>query len=102
TRRVGFRGGGKGKPGPRDWDEPRRVAEAVATLGLKHTVVTSVNRDDDNLGGARVFAETIHQIRALSPECRIEVLIPDFQGLANALRIVINADPDVLNHDTDT
>ena len=102
TRRCGFCAVPKGKPGPLDWDEPRRVAEAVATLGLKHTVVTSVNRDDDNLGGARVFAETIHQIRALSPECRIEVLIPDFQGLENALKIVINAEPDVLNHNTET
>src|SRR5208283_2947096 len=92
----------KGRPGPIDWDEPRRVAEAVATLGLKHAVVTSVNRDDDNLGGARIFAETIRQVRALSPECRIEVLIPDFQGIDEALRIVLDAQPDVLNHNTET
>ena len=65
TRRCGFCAVPKGKPGPIEWDEPRRVAEAVATLGLKHTVVTSVNRDDDNLGGARIFAETIRQIRAV-------------------------------------
>ncbi len=83
TRRCGFCAVPKGKPGPIDWDEPRRVAEAVATLGLKHAVVTSVNRDDDNLGGARVFAETIRQIRELTPGCRVEVLIPDFQGLMN-------------------
>src|SRR5205814_836205 len=102
TRRCGFCAVPKGKPGRIDTDEPRRVAAAVASLGLKHAVVTSVNRDDDNLGGARVFAETIHQIRALSPECRIEVLIPDFQGLENALKIVINAEPDVLNHNTET
>jgi lipoic acid synthetase len=78
------------------------VAEAVATLGLKHTVVTSVNRDDDNLGGARIFAETIRQIRELSPGCRVEVLIPDFQGLDEALQIVLDAQPDVLNHNTET
>jgi lipoyl synthase len=102
TRRCGFCAVPKGKPGPIDWDEPRRVAEAVATLGLKHAVVTSVNRDDDNAGGARVFAETIRQIRELSPECRIEVLIPDFQGLDEALKTVLDARPDVLNHNTET
>ena len=102
TRRCGFCAVPKGKPGPIEWDEPGRVAEAVATLGLKHTVVTSVNRDDDNLGGARVFAETIRQIRELSPGCRVEVLIPDFQGLEEALKIVVDAQPDVLNHNTET
>ena len=102
TRRCGFCAVPKGKPGPIQWDEPRRVAEAVATLGLKHAVVTSVNRDDDNLGGARIFAETIRQIRELSPNCRVEVLIPDFQGLEEALRIVLDAQPDVLNHNTET
>jgi lipoic acid synthetase len=102
TRRCGFCAVPKGKPGPIEWDEPRRVAEAVATLGLQHTVVTSVNRDDDNLGGARVFAETIRQIRELSPGCRVEVLIPDFQGLEEALKIVVDAQPDVLNHNTET
>jgi len=102
TRRCGFCAVPKGKPGPIDWDEPRRVAEAIAKLGLKHAVVTSVNRDDDNLGGASIFAETIRQIRALSPGCRVEVLIPDFQGLDDALRIVLGAQPDVLNHNTET
>ena len=102
TRRCGFCAVPKGKPGPIDSDEPRRVAEAVATLGLKHAVVTSVNRDDDNLGGARIFAETIRQIRQLSPGCRVEVLIPDFQGLGEALKIVLEALPDVLNHNTET
>jgi lipoic acid synthetase len=92
----------KGRPGPIDWDEPRRVAEAVATLGLKHAVVTSVNRDDDNLGGARVFAETIRLIREVAPGCRVEVLVPDFQGLDDALKIVLDAQPDVLNHNTET
>jgi lipoic acid synthetase len=102
TRRCGFCAVPKGKPGPMDWDEPRRVAEAVAMLGLKHAVVTSVNRDDDNLGGARIFAETIRQIRVLSPRCRVEVLIPDFQGVDEALQIVLEARPDVLNHNTET
>jgi lipoic acid synthetase len=92
----------KGKPQPIDWEEPERVAEAVATLGLKHAVVTSVNRDDDNVGGARIFAETIRHIRERSPECRIEVLIPDFQGNEEALRVVLDAKPDVLNHNTES
>ncbi|MGA9979021.1 MAG: lipoyl synthase [Candidatus Sulfotelmatobacter sp.] len=102
TRRCGFCAVPKGRPEPIDWDEPRRVAEAVATLGLKHAVVTSVNRDDDNVGGARIFAETIREIRELTPDCRIEVLIPDFQGLDDALKIVLDATPDVLNHNTET
>ena len=78
------------------------MAEAVATLDLKHAVVTSVNRDDDNLGGARIFAQTIEEIRKLTPECRVEVLIPDFQGIDEALKIVLAARPDVLNHNTET
>ena len=102
TRRCGFCAVPKGRPAPIDWDEPRRVAEAVATLGLKHTVVTSVNRDDDNRGGARIFAETIRQIRELSPDCRVEVLIPDFQGIDDALKMVVDAQPDVLNHNTES
>jgi lipoyl synthase len=102
TRRCGFCAVPKGRPEPIDLDEPRRVAEAVATLGLKHAVVTSVNRDDDNIGSARIFAETIREIRELTPDCRVEVLIPDFQGLEEALRIVLDAKPDVLNHNTET
>src|SRR5207245_6117596 len=102
TRRCGFCAVPKGRPQPIDWDEPRRVGEAVATLGLKHAVVTSVNRDDDNIGGAKVFADTIRQIRALTPQCRVEVLIPDFQGMDEALRIVLDAEPNVLNHNTET
>jgi lipoic acid synthetase len=102
TRRCGFCAVPKGRPKAIDWDEPRRVAEAVATLGLRHAVVTSVNRDDDNVGGARIFAETIRQIRRLVPECRVEVLIPDFQGLEEPLRIVLEAKPNVLNHNTET
>ncbi len=102
TRRCGFCAVPKGRPEAIDWDEPRRVAEAVAALGLRHAVVTSVNRDDDNVGGARIFAETIRQIRKLVPECRVEVLIPDFQGLEEPLRIVLGAKPNVLNHNTET
>jgi len=102
TRRCGFCAVPKGRPGPIDQGEPRRVAEAVATLGLKHAVVTSVNRDDDNLGGARIFADTIREIRKLVPDCSVEVLIPDFQGLDLALRIVLDARPDILNHNTET
>src|SRR6478752_1341641 len=102
TRRCGFCAVPKGRPQAIDWDEPQRVAEAVATLGLKHAVVTSVNRDDDNVGGARIFAETINEVRRVAPDCRVEVLIPDFQGLEEPLRIVLDARPDVLNHNTET
>lgn len=102
TRRCGFCAVPKGHPGPIDYDEPRRVAEAVATLGLKHAVITSVNRDDDNRGGARVFSLTIEAVRRLTPDCRVEVLIPDFQGDDEALQIVLAARPSVLNHNTET
>ena len=102
TRRCGFCAVPKGRPLPLDHDEPRRVAEAVATLGLKHAVITSVNRDDDNLGGARIFAETVREVRRVAPNCRVEVLIPDFQGIEEALQIVLDAGPDVLNHNTES
>jgi lipoic acid synthetase len=102
TRRCGFCAVPKGKPEPLDWDEPRRVAEAVAKLGLKHAVVTSVNRDDDNMGGAKIFAETIREIRRQAPGCQVEVLIPDFQGREDCLQVVIDAKPEVLNHNTET
>ena len=102
TRRCGFCAVPKGRPLPLDWDEPRRVARAVATLGLKHAVITSVNRDDDNVGGAKVFAETIREVRRVAPNCRVEVLIPDFQGIEEALQIVLDARPDVLNHNTES
>jgi len=101
TRRCGFCAVPKGRPEPIDWDEPRRVAEAVATLGLRHAVVTSVNRDDDNLGGARIFAETIREIHRVAPGCSVEVLIPDFQGDDEALQIVLDARPEILNHNTE-
>jgi lipoyl synthase len=102
TRRCGFCAVPKGRPLAIDYDEPRRVAEAVATLGLMHAVVTSVNRDDDNIGAAKVFAETIREVRRQAPGCQIEVLIPDFQGREDALQIVIEAQPEVLNHNTET
>jgi len=102
TRRCGFCAVPKGKPLPIDYDEPRRVAEAVRALGLRFAVVTSVNRDDDNLGSARVFAETIRQIRHQVPGCSVEVLIPDFQGIDECLKIVLDAKPDILNHNTES
>jgi lipoic acid synthetase len=102
TRRCGFCAVPKGKPLAIDMDEPRRVAEAIATLGLKHAVITSVNRDDDNIGAATVFAETIREVRRQAPECQVEVLIPDFQGREDALKIVLEARPEVLNHNTET
>ncbi|MGH9412722.1 MAG: lipoyl synthase [Terriglobales bacterium] len=102
TRRCGFCAVPKGRPLPVDHDEPRRVAEAVARLQLQHAVITSVDRDDDNLGGARIFAETIRAIHERLPVCSIEVLIPDFRGSAEALQIVLGAHPQILNHNTET
>lgn len=102
TRRCGFCAVPKGRPLALDYDEPRRVAEAVALLGLKHAVITSVNRDDDNLGAAKVFAETIREVHRQAPGCQIEVLIPDFQGREDALQIVLDAQPEVLNHNTES
>lgn len=102
TRRCGFCAVPKGRPEPIDFDEPRRVAEAVATLGLEHAVITSVNRDDDLVGGARAFAMVIKEIRRQAPGCRVEVLIPDFQGDREAIRIVVEARPEVLNHNTES
>jgi lipoyl synthase len=102
TRRCGFCAVPKGKPEPIDLDEPRRVAYAVAQLGLAHAVITSVNRDDDNLGAARAFVEVIREIRAQAPGCRVEVLTPDFQGQEDSLRLVVTAKPEILNHNIET
>lgn len=102
TRRCGFCAVGKGAPLAVDYDEPRRVAEAAAALGLRYAVVTSVNRDDRKDGGAELFALTIRAIRERLPECRVEVLIPDFQGSHAAMDTVLAAAPDVLNHNTET
>ena len=92
----------KGKPDPLDQDEPQRVAEAVAEMGLKHIVITSVDRDDLDDGGAGIFASTIQEIRRLRPSCRVEVLVPDFQGSEDALRLVLDAGPDVFGHNIET
>lgn len=102
TRRCGFCAVQKGGPLPIDYDEPRRVAEAVATLGLKFAVITSVNRDDRKDGGAELFAMTIRAIRDRLPGCGVEVLTPDFQGSHAAMDIVLEARPDILNHNTET
>jgi lipoic acid synthetase len=92
-----------GKPvGPPDEEEPMRVAEAVARMGLRYAVVTSVNRDDQPDGGAHIFARTIEEIRRRVPDCKVEVLIPDFRGDWNALNAVLRVRPDVLNHNTET
>src|SRR6195952_2898330 len=102
TRRCGFCAVPKGKPEPIDFDEPRRVAYAVAQLGLAHAVITSVNRDDDNVGAARAFVSVIEEIRMQAPGCRVEVLTPDFQGFEEALRLVVAARPEILNHNIET
>jgi len=102
TRRCGFCAVPKGKPEPIDFDEPRRVASAIAQRGLAHAVITSVNRDDDNLGAARAFVEVIREIRLQSPGTRVEVLTPDFQGVEESLRMVVAARPEILNHNIET
>jgi lipoyl synthase len=102
TRRCGFCAVQKGAPLTVDYDEPRRVGEACALLGLRYAVVTSVNRDDRKDGGAELFALTIREIRAQVPGCKVEVLVPDFQGSEQAMQIVMAAEPDVLNHNTET
>src|SRR5687767_12902358 len=91
-----------GMPTELDWDEPRRVAEAIVELQLQHVVITSVNRDELGDGGAAIFAETIRQCRELRPECTVEVLIPDFKGDEDALQLVVDADPHILNHNLET
>ncbi len=102
TRACGFCAIKTGRPTWFDPDEPRRVAEAVAAMGLEHVVVTSVARDDLPDGGASVFAETIRQMRERSPGMGVEVLIPDFNGEEAPLRAVMEAGPDILNHNVET
>ncbi len=102
TRRCGFCAVQKGAPLPVDYDEPRRVAEAVAVMGLRYAVVTSVNRDDRKDGGAELFVLTIEAIRTRVPGCKVEVLVPDFQGRHESMKAVMDARPDVLNHNTET
>jgi lipoic acid synthetase len=102
TRSCGFCAVKTGRPTELDLDEPRRVAEAIQQLGLRHAVITSVNRDELEDGGASIFAETIQRVRSSSPHCTIEVLIPDFKGNHAAQDIVFAARPDILNHNTET
>jgi lipoic acid synthetase len=102
TRACSYCAVAHGRPSAIDTAEPVRVADAIHTLELNYVVITSVDRDDVADGGAAMFAETIRETRARRPECRIEVLIPDFQGNEAALRTVLDAGPDVLNHNTET
>jgi len=102
TRRCHYCSVETGRPLAVDHEEPRRVAAAVQALGLRHVVVTSVNRDELEDGGAAVFAQTIKQVRWFSPHCTIEVLIPDFEGNGAAIVRVCNEKPDILNHNIET
>ena len=102
TRSCGFCAVKTGRPTELDTDEPRRVADAVASMKLRHVVITSVNRDELKDGGASIFAETIRQIRIRDPKCRIEVLIPDFRGDKVAMDILVDAAPEILNHNLET
>lgn len=102
TRACGFCNITTGRPVGLDWAEPLRVARAVQAMGLRHAVITSVNRDDLEDGGAAVFAATVRAIRRLVPGCSVEVLIPDFQGSWEALKVVMEAGPDILNHNVET
>ena len=102
TRSCGFCDVKRGKPLPLDWEEPDRVAQAVAKMKLKHAVITSVNRDERRDGGAPILAMVIRRIREVAPGCSVEVLIPDFKGSVQALRIVMDARPEILNHNVET
>lgn len=102
TRSCGFCDIKTGRPGALDWTEPERVAQAVRAMNLNHVVITSVNRDERKDGGAPIFALCIERIRELQPDCSIEVLIPDFKGSEATLGIVMNARPEILNHNVET
>ncbi len=102
TRSCGFCDIKTGRPNPLDWREPLRVAEAVRAMNLRHVVITSVNRDERPDGGAPIFAMVIRRIRQVQPGCSIEVLIPDFKGSRDALKIVMDAQPEILNHNVET
>lgn len=102
TRSCGFCDIKTGRPSPLDFAEPNRIAESVRAMGLRHVVITSVNRDERADGGAPIFAMVIRRIRQLQPGCSIEVLIPDFKGNADALKIVMDAQPEILNHNVET
>ncbi len=102
TRNCGYCAIAHGRPVWEDREEPERIGQAVAELGLDYVVITSVNRDDLADGGAAHWAATIRAVRRAAPRCRVETLIPDFQGSASALDVVMAARPDVLNHNTET
>ncbi len=102
TRSCGFCDIKTGRPNIMDWQEPERVAQAVSRMKLRHVVITSVNRDERKDGGAPIFAMVIRRIRQLQPGCSIEVLIPDFKGNREALQIVMDAQPEILNHNVET
>ncbi|MCJ7512625.1 MAG: lipoyl synthase [Anaerolineales bacterium] len=102
TRSCGFCDIKTGRPAPLDWLEPERVAHAVQAMNLRHAVITSVNRDERGDGGAPIFALVIRRIRQLQPGCSVEVLIPDFKGSREALKIVVEARPEILNHNVET
>lgn len=102
TRSCGFCDIKTGRPEPLDWLEPERVARSVQAMDLRHAVITSVNRDERDDGGAPIFAMVIRRIRELQPGCSIEVLIPDFKGSIEALKIVMDARPEILNHNVET
>ena len=102
TRSCGFCDIKTGRPGPIDWAEPERVAQAVSAMELNHVVITSVNRDERKDGGAPIFARCIERIREVRPGCSIEVLIPDFKGSREALKMVMDARPEILNHNVET
>lgn len=102
TRTCGFCDIKRGVPNALDWAEPERIAQAVKAMGLRHSVITSVNRDDRKDGGAPIFAMVIRRVRELQPGCSVEVLIPDFKGSLEALKIVMDARPEILNHNVET
>ncbi|WIG59091.1 MAG: Lipoyl synthase [Ktedonobacterales bacterium] len=102
TRSCGFCAIATGRPMALDWEEPRRVAEAITQMGLRHAVLTSVNRDELHDGGATIFAATIRWVRRLNPECAVEVLTPDFKGDRHALKILLDARPNVYSHNLET
>ena len=102
TRYCGFCDIATGRPAQLDWLEPERVARAVQAMDLRHAVITSVNRDERSDGGAPIFAMVIQRIRELQPGCSVEVLIPDFKGSTESLKIVMDARPEILNHNVET
>lgn len=102
TRSCGFCAVATGKPKPADWDEPKRIANSVKLMGVKHCVITSVDRDDLKDGGSIIWAATINEIRSISPETKFECLIPDFAGKWENLQRIIDVNPDIVSHNIET